>query len=348
MKTDERPVLETERLVLRPWKTADADELFRLASDPNVGPIAGWPAHESADESRMIIETVLGAPETYAVVLCEAAALVGSVGLLFGDAGTVPLAPGEAEVGYWAGVPFWGRGLIPEAVREIERHAFCDLGLARLWCACAVENAKSVRVQEKCGFSHCRTERDVVVRLTGEVHDERVSVLSRDDWAASADAGELRRLLRREGRMAVTTAGGRSKRLVGEVFEVWHASVRAAHDFLGEDDVARIADYVPDAFRAVETLLLARGSAGELLGFAGVSGDDLEMLFVRPESRGAGVGKALLRIAVEGYGVTRLDVNEQNSQARGFYEHAGFVAVGRSETDAADPFPIVHLALEQA
>ena len=114
-------VLETARLVMRPWRPSDAEELFRYASDPRVGPSGGWPVHTSVDESRAIIKDVLAAPETYAVVLRETGLPVGCVGLLFGADGNVELAANEAEVGYWVGVPYWGRGLIPEAVQELER-----------------------------------------------------------------------------------------------------------------------------------------------------------------------------------------------------------------------------------
>lgn len=124
--------LETERLILRPWEEADAEELYRYAKDPAVGPVAGWPPRMSIENSREVIRDILSAPETYAVVFKETGLLVGSVGLLFGDDAHAVLADGEAEVGHWIGVPYWGHGLIPEAVREIQRHAFEDLGLSGL------------------------------------------------------------------------------------------------------------------------------------------------------------------------------------------------------------------------
>ena len=125
-------MLQTERLILRPWDEADAGELFRYAQDPCVGPIAGWPPHTSVENSREIIRDVLSAPETYAVVLKETNLPVGSIGLLFGDVSNAPVGPDEAEVGYWIGVPYWGRGLIPEAVREIQRHAFEERSVVRI------------------------------------------------------------------------------------------------------------------------------------------------------------------------------------------------------------------------
>ncbi|MBQ9068714.1 MAG: GNAT family N-acetyltransferase, partial [Eggerthellaceae bacterium] len=72
-------MLETERLILRPWEESDAEDLYRYASDPEVGPIAGWPIHTSVENSREIIREVLSAPETYAVVLREVGHAVGSI-----------------------------------------------------------------------------------------------------------------------------------------------------------------------------------------------------------------------------------------------------------------------------
>ena len=124
-------ILETERLILRPWEETDAEECYRYAKDPRVGPSAGWPVHTSAENSRQIIQDVLSAPETYAIVLKETGLPVGSIGLHRND---LARKDDEMELGYWLGVPWWGRGIVPEAARELLRHAFEDLGLARVWC----------------------------------------------------------------------------------------------------------------------------------------------------------------------------------------------------------------------
>ncbi len=166
-------VLETRRLVLRPWRENDAGSLYEYARDPRVGPIAGWPVHTSVENSREIIAGVLSIPGTWAVVLKpdEAAKFttetgiaiapdtaVGSVGLLVGAESNLGLSDTEAEIGYWIGVPFWGRGYIPEATREVMRHALDDLGIEELWCGWFDGNEKSRRVGEKCGFRWVRTE----------------------------------------------------------------------------------------------------------------------------------------------------------------------------------------------
>jgi RimJ/RimL family protein N-acetyltransferase len=122
-------VLETERLILRPWEEADAEECYKYAKDPQVGPIAGWAVHTSVDNSREIIQTVLSAPETYAVVLKATGFPVGSIGLMLGRESNIGLPDTEGEIGYWIGVPYWGQGLIPEAVCELMKYGFEELKL---------------------------------------------------------------------------------------------------------------------------------------------------------------------------------------------------------------------------
>ena len=150
--------LETKRLILRPWEDTDAEELYRLACDPKVGPIAGWPVHTSAENSREIIRTVLSKPETYALVLKETGAVVGSIGEFSSDAQFG--ANGEPELGYWLGSEYWGRGLICEAMQPMLAHCFEELGAERVWCSHFEGNGNSRRVQEKCGFLYHHTERD--------------------------------------------------------------------------------------------------------------------------------------------------------------------------------------------
>lgn len=177
--------MEMKRLILRPWTEADAESLYEYAKDPRVGPIAGWPVHTSVENSREIIKNVLSAEETYAVCLKDNDRAVGSVGLLFGENGNVELADDEAEIGYWIGVPLWGRGLIPEAASELIRHGFEDLKLKKIWCTYFEGNIRSQRVSEKLGFVYERTANDVYVELTGETRNENVAVLTANAWRKS-------------------------------------------------------------------------------------------------------------------------------------------------------------------
>lgn len=184
MMTDRKKeiTLETERTIMRPWKEEDAQELYTYAKDPQVGPIAGWPVHTSVENSREIIRDVLSAEETYAVCLRNTGKPVGSIGLLIGKNSNLDLPETEGEIGYWIGVPYWGQGLIPEAAEEMIRHGFADLGLEKIWCAYFDGNAKSKRVQEKCGFLYHHTNENVYWELTDVVRTEHVTCMTKEQW----------------------------------------------------------------------------------------------------------------------------------------------------------------------
>ena len=177
-------MLETKRLILRPWKETDAESLYKYAKDPQVGPVAGWPVHTSVENSREIIKDVLSAPETYAVILKETDEPVGSAGLIVGENSNIPLRKTEAEIGYWIGVPYWGQGLIPEAVRELMRYGFEDLGFQALWCGYFDGNIKSKRVQEKCGFIYHHTKENVHCSMLDETRTEHLTCITREQWWA--------------------------------------------------------------------------------------------------------------------------------------------------------------------
>jgi RimJ/RimL family protein N-acetyltransferase len=152
-----------------------------------VGPIAGWPAHTSIDNSREVIRDVLSTAENYAVVLNETDEPVGSIGLMFkADENNEPVVEHEAMLGYWIGVPFWGRGLIPEAVRELVRHGFEDLKLNKIWCGYFDGNEKSKRVQEKCGFMFHHTEHDRPCPMLDERRTEHFTRITLEQFVSFA------------------------------------------------------------------------------------------------------------------------------------------------------------------
>lgn len=147
--------LETPRLLLRPWQEADAEELYRWASDPLVGHAAGWTPHASVEDSLHIIRTLLSQPDTFAVLPRDGeGGPIGSVGVFTTGA---PEIADEPEIGYWLARPFWGRGLIPEVVEELLRWQFQERNAERVWCGHFPGNDKSRRVIEKCGFRYVCT-----------------------------------------------------------------------------------------------------------------------------------------------------------------------------------------------
>lgn len=190
-------VIQTPRLLLRPWREEDAEALFRFACDPLVGSAAGWEPHADVAYSRDIIRRVLSARETYALVLrhdtvvggsgevIPAGTPVGSVGIMFKGCGSYPhMKDSEGEIGYWIGRPLWGRGLVPEAVRALIGRCFDELGLCGLFCGYYEGNEKSRRVQEKCGFlPRCRME--IQSHPLNGATAECFTYLSREDWVTS-------------------------------------------------------------------------------------------------------------------------------------------------------------------
>lgn len=179
MKTN---TLETSRLVLRPWNEDDAPSLYRYACHPDIGPIAGWPPHTSIENSLEIIRTIFSAPETYAVVLKATGEPVGSVGIMFSDGmHSATMEQGDAEIGYWIGVPYWGQGLIPEAVRSLLHRCFAELNIQTVWCGYYDGNIKSCRVMQKCGFTFHHTETGKISPL-GDVRTEHFMRMTKEEW----------------------------------------------------------------------------------------------------------------------------------------------------------------------
>lgn len=175
-------MIETDRLILRPWQETDAEALLRYASDPDIGPIAGWPPHTSVENSLEIIRTVFAAPETYAVVLKETNEPIGCCGIMFSNSlHTADMQQNEAEIGYWIGKPYWGQSLIPEAVKALLSRCFNELGLDSVWCGYYEGNSKSKRVCEKCGFKFHHTNHDVVSPLEDK-RTEHFYMMTKEDY----------------------------------------------------------------------------------------------------------------------------------------------------------------------
>ena len=179
---DKKMTLENKRLFLRPWAESDAAECYRYCKDPKVGRIAGWPPHKSIEDSLRIIRDVFMKPEIYAIVLKETGLPIGCIGLMMGNRTTLTDQPDECEIGYWLGVPYWGQGMMPEAVDQLLFHAFVELGMKKVWAAYYEGNHRSKRVQEKCGFHYIRTMNNVEVPLLHETTNGYVNCLTRNEW----------------------------------------------------------------------------------------------------------------------------------------------------------------------
>lgn len=134
-----------------------------------------------------------------------------------------------------------------------------------------------------------------------------------------------------------------------EVVAVWEASVRATHDFLTEADIQFYKPLIMQEYLQAVTLFCVKDETAKILGFIGVAEQKVEMLFLDPAARGKGIGRDLIKYVIEQENVNAVDVNEQNTQAVGFYKHMGFSITGRSATDGmGKQFPILFMTLQQA
>ena len=185
-------MLQTKRLILHRWEDSDAESLFTYAKDPEVGPIAGWPPHQSVEESLAVIRNVLSGRESYALCLKADHKAIGAIELKLNGHTDMTTRDDECELGYWLGKPFWGLGLMPEAVSEILRHAFEDIGMTKVWVGYYEGNTKSKRVLEKCGFRYQWKSEGVEVPLMHETRTGYASSISKEQWELDQNSEKLK------------------------------------------------------------------------------------------------------------------------------------------------------------
>jgi ribosomal-protein-alanine N-acetyltransferase len=184
------PVLETERLRLRPFSAEDDVAVFALASDPDVARFVRFEAHRSIEETRAFLEMVErhyaeGNAFAWAVVLCENGELIGSCGFPHRSP-----ERNSAEIGYWLGRPYWGQGYAVEAAYAMIRFGFEQAGLERIEAKCFVTNHAGQRVIEKLGLALEGTESSEMIK--GGYPELRLYGISREEWRARGGASDLR------------------------------------------------------------------------------------------------------------------------------------------------------------
>ncbi|MBR5688275.1 MAG: GNAT family N-acetyltransferase [Prevotella sp.] len=144
--------METDRIILRPWFDNDAKALFKYASDPDVGPRAGWPPHKSEEESLEIIRTLFHNDTTWAIELKETGEAIGAIGYGPSCECQLPAREDEPLIGYWIAKPYWNQGICTEALRLMLNHIRQTTGIKSLISGHFIDNPASGRVMEKCGF----------------------------------------------------------------------------------------------------------------------------------------------------------------------------------------------------
>ena len=170
---------QTDRIMLRPWRESDAKALFKYASDPELGPRAGWPPHKSVEESLMVIRTLFCGEGMWAVVWKETGEPIGCVGYLPSTSSNLKIETDQAEVGYWIARPYWGKGICTEALGLVMDHCFGEKGFSTLWGTYFPSNPASGRVMEKCGFTD--TGRETICPNLEVGSDQPVRVLRKDN-----------------------------------------------------------------------------------------------------------------------------------------------------------------------
>lgn len=171
--------LETERLILKMFTVDDAEDVYAYASNPNVGPPAGWAPHRSVKESREIIETVFMPPEAWAIRIKGDDRVVGVIAL---EPDHIRPDANSRELGYNLAEEHWGKGYMTEAAEEVLRFAFTELGLSQVGICTSTVNKRSQRIVEKCGFTYEGTIRRIYKTYDGTLRDSMVFSMLKEEY----------------------------------------------------------------------------------------------------------------------------------------------------------------------
>ena len=179
-----RVILETPRLILRPWKENDLKDFFAYASVPGVGEMAGWKHHQSIEETKKILDAFIQGKSVFALEEKQSEKVIGSFGLHFSLLNQEPEYQSLKlkEIGYVLSKDYWGRGLMPEAVISVISFCFHRQDLDALTVSHYEHNLQSRRVIEKCGFSFVRQISHHSKQLD-KTFESRIYILLRSSFA---------------------------------------------------------------------------------------------------------------------------------------------------------------------
>ncbi len=175
--------LQTERLTLRPWKQSDLPDFYEYAKVEGVGVMAGWPAHKSLEESQQILNRFIENANDFAVVYKEHGKAIGSLGIhqSWADDMDEYKHLKVVEIGYVLAKDYWGRGLMPEAVKAALGYCFDTLGVDAVSCAHFTHNMQSKRVIEKSGFTFVM-EGKHEAKLLDKVFDSHRYLITKEEY----------------------------------------------------------------------------------------------------------------------------------------------------------------------
>jgi len=178
-------ILETERLILRLWQKTDVNDMFEYASDPRVGPNAGWPVHEKIETSKTIVENFIKNKDVYAIVLKSENKVIGSLGLHDRKPDESFTSLKQKEVGYVLNPKYWGQGIVPEAVKRVIKYGFEELELDFIWCGYFSFNENSKKVVGKCGFNYQFTVNKTLPLLDNKEVEEFYYNITKEEYFSS-------------------------------------------------------------------------------------------------------------------------------------------------------------------
>ena len=175
-------MIETTRLYLRKWKMSDAEQVYNLSKEPEIGYNSGWRPHKDVAESRFVLEYILINKNNWAIVEKESDCVVGSFSYI--PLGESPLVNelNEIEIGYWMGKPYWNKGYTTEVVQRMIRYAFEEMGMKTVWIQHNINNLRSKRVQEKCGFKYHHTKERQYYIVLDEYRTNIVNYMTKEMW----------------------------------------------------------------------------------------------------------------------------------------------------------------------
>lgn len=153
-------------------------------------------------------------------------------------------------------------------------------------------------------------------------------------------------LIFRGTEISIFEAKNRTNLLVSKLLEAWEDSVKATHLFLSNKEINNIKSYVPRALVEGSHLIVVQNENNRPIGFMGIKDRKLEILFIKNDARRKGIGKQLLNYGIENYNFNEVVVNEQNTNAKGFYEYMGFKTYKRADLDEQGaPYPVLYMKL---
>lgn len=311
--------LETDRLILRPWRESDLEDLYEYAKDPEVGPNAGWKPHGNREETRKILHSFEKDGEVWAIALRETGKVIGSLGLHPDRLRHEGMGPGR-EAGYVLSHAYWGRGLMTEAVRRAVSFAFGGMDLEFLSVAHFPWNRRSKRVIEKCGFRYEKYLKQSYSDYAGTRQDEVCYLLTREEYFAAKRAEFHAAPLTRE--QAAETCGWK------------YPGPYAAYNSPGWETACAQNWAVADDEKRARRFFAVLDEDGAFCGYFRLTPENGAVMLglgMKPGCCGAGNGRKVMALILKSFrgrypGETlELEVRDWNRRAVSCYEKAGFV-----------------------